>query len=51
MAKCEYCGEEIPQWCDGIQYWGPDPYQEEINDDHKDYWECDGERAASALDI
>ena len=38
-------------WCSGIGYMAPDPFAEEINGDHSDYWMCDGERAGSAADI
>jgi len=37
--------------CDGILTLGPDPFAEEIHDDHSDYLMCDGERHESAMDI
>lgn len=37
--------------CGGVKYWAPDPYAEEIGGDDSDYFECDGERYDSAMDI
>jgi len=37
--------------CDGVETFGPDPFAEEIYDDHSNYWMCEGERRASAMDI
>ena len=31
---CEMCGERE------ANYYGPDPYQAEINDDETEYWIC-----------
>lgn len=45
---CKFCGDVD---CDGVKYWAPDPYALEINDDNSAYFECDGERWASAQDI
>lgn len=42
------CGHE---YCDGVKYWAPDPFAEEIYDDSSDYFECDGDRYESAMDI
>lgn len=31
--ECVYCGKPT-------DYYGPDPYSSEINDDHTEYWIC-----------
>lgn len=42
------CGHEH---CGGYKYMAPNPYAEEINGDSTEYFECDGERYESAMDI
>lgn len=37
--------------CDGILTLGPDPFQEEIHSDSTEYWQCQGERSASLMEI
>lgn len=37
--------------CDGILTFEPDPFAQEIHDDHENYWNCDGARYESAMDI
>ncbi|QNN99251.1 hypothetical protein SEA_FAUST_175 [Streptomyces phage Faust] len=37
--------------CDGVLTFEPDPFAQEIHDDHTNYWMCDGERYESAMDI
>lgn len=49
--KCEFCGMPVPEHCDGVQTLGPDPYQEDINDDDSDYLLCEGQRYESAMEI
>lgn len=63
-TNCEFCRKTLvssedkweSKWysevtCDGIQYLGPDPFAQEIHNDHSDYMMCDGERFESAMDI
>lgn len=64
MEKCKNCGKpkmpddprvtnywEYGNYCDGVMSLNTDPYAEEINDDHTLYWDCDGGRHESAMDI
>lgn len=37
--------------CDGIQYYGEDPYLAEIQDIRTEFWMCTGEIAASSNEI
>lgn len=46
----ETCNCGHPE-CGGYKYSAPNPYAEEINDDHTEYFECDGDRYESAMDI
>lgn len=46
---CKLC--EIHPECNGVVTLGPDPFQQEINDDHTEVWMCAGERYESAMDI
>jgi hypothetical protein len=38
-------------WCDGEGRFAPDPYAEELADDHTFVWMCDGQRAGRAADV
>ncbi|QGH79482.1 hypothetical protein SEA_LIMPID_177 [Streptomyces phage Limpid] len=43
---------DYPDWaCDGVLTFEPDPFAQEIHDDHSNYWNCDGGRYESAMDI
>ncbi len=42
------CGHSM---CDGYKYWATNPFAVEINDDYEEYFECDGSRHESAMDI
>lgn len=46
----ETCNCGHPE-CDGYKYWATNPYAEEINGDFTEYFECDGDRYESAIDI
>ena len=59
---CENCGKFLvpEKWqsddyadyeCDGVMSFETDPYAIEINDDYTLYWNCDGGRYESAMDI
>lgn len=37
--------------CTGILSWDIDPFRDEINDDQSLYWDCEGGRHESAMDI
>lgn len=43
MGTCS-CGKKT-------DYFGPDPYQSEINGDETPYWICDGCYIESSMDI
>lgn len=58
MEKCQYCGKQIGDpydysgnFCDGILTEGENPFAVEIDNDHTLYWECEGHRYESAMDI
>ena len=61
METCEFCGRKIGvngsvsfyqnDYCDGVQTWDTDPFQEEIRGDSTLYLQCYGERAQSAWEI
>lgn len=46
-----YEGNVEGDLCNGVDTLGPDPFAEEIHDDSTEYWMCEGERRASAMDI
>lgn len=48
--RCPHCNS-TRAFCDGVKYWAPDPWMKEINDDDSDYFECDGTRYNSMMDI
>ena len=37
--------------CNGVKYWAPNPYKQEIYGDEQDYFMCDGSRWECAMDI
>lgn len=37
--------------CDGIVTLDTDPFLEEVHDDSTKYWQCQGERSASLMEI
>ena len=41
---CEYCG-------DPADYFGPDPYNSEINDDYTEHWICEECLYNSSMEI
>lgn len=45
VSKCPRCGEVKDLW------YGPDPYQSDINDDDTPVWQCDDCAYESAQDI
>ena len=38
-------------YCDGVLTLGTDPFQEEIHGDFTEYWDCEGSRYESMMDI
>lgn len=42
------CGHHA---CEGVKSWDVDPFAEEIHDDHSLYFDCEGGRYESAMDI
>lgn len=58
MEKCQYCGKQIGDpydyfgdYCDGELTEGTNPFAVEIHNDFTLYWECEGRRYESAMDI
>lgn len=62
METCEHCGKPIRttdeislrEWgsyCDGKLTLDTDPFAVEISDDYTLYWDCEGARYESAMDI
>lgn len=51
MKTCNNCGKPIGDECDGVMTLGPDPFASEIHEDYTEYWNCEGGRYESMMDI
>lgn len=39
------------KYCDGVMSMAPDPFAEEIHGDFTEYWDCEGNRYESSMEI
>ena len=56
--RCENCGKRLStndlEWgdtCNGVMTMDTNPFAVEIHDDYTLYWDCEGSRYESAMDI
>lgn len=57
MERCNNCGKELREgdwwgdYCNGLITEAEDPFAAEIHGDYTLYWDCEGNRYESAMDI